>query len=251
MDAYGHEGHRQRLRERFMRGGLAPFAAHEALELLLCYALPRKNTNPLAHALIDHFGSLDAVLEAPPERMMEVPGIGESAAALIALVLPLARMADRARVGERPLMTNIAEAKAYCCRLFDGSPDEALYVICLDAQHRVLRAIRALTGTIDEIAIYPRVILNIALTHKAHSIVLAHNHPSGVKEPSEADLQVTNHLKETLGAVGVPLFDHFVCAGKECFSIGQWQNASQPFHTERAPAPKAADAKTPRPASIP
>ena len=234
------------MRKRFMQGGIASFAPHEALELLLFYALPRKNTNPIAHSLINHFGSLDAVLEAPLERIIEIPGIGESAAALIALVLPLARMVERERVGERPLMSNMAEAKAYCRRLFDGSPDEVLYVICLDAQSRVLRAVRALTGTIDQIAIYPRVILNIALTYKAHSVVLAHNHPSGIEEPSEADLQVTNHLREILNAVDIPLFDHIICTANDCLSIEQWQSTRQPLPAPLNPAQKAADKKIPR-----
>jgi len=234
------------MRTRFMHGGIDSFAPHEALELLLFYAIPRKNTNPIAHELIKHFGSLTALLEAPPERVMRVPGIGESAAALIALILPIARMAEKERLGEKPLMTNIKAAKAYCSRLFHGVREEVLYVICLDAQGRVLRAVRALTGTIDEITIYPRVILDIALTHKAHSIVLAHNHPSGLEEPSDADLQTTDYLRTTLGAVGVPLLDHIICTDNGCVSIEQWQSNQPPRPAPIVPAQKAADKKSPR-----
>lgn len=160
-----HDGHRDRMRMRFLRSGLDSFAAHEVLELLLFYAIPRRNVNPLAHNLLRHFGSLPAVLDASPEQLMQVPGIGESAATLLSLLIPVVRRADKERLGEKPVITNYREAKEYCRYLFSGSSEEVLYVICLDAQGRVLRAVRAIIGTIDEIVIYPRTIVGAAIRH--------------------------------------------------------------------------------------
>lgn len=246
MAEHEHGGHRERMRKRYLETGLASFAPHEALELLLFYAVPRINVNPLAHRLLTHFGSLEAVLSAPPEQLQQVPGIGASAAVLISLIQPLYRDAERERLGDKPLITNYREAKDYCRSLFGGTSEEVLYVICLDAQGRVLRAVRAITGTIDEIAIYPRTIVGAAIRHNAHSVVLAHNHPSGVLEPSPADVQTTAMLRAALGGVDITILDHIIYADGECVSMEQWQHQA---HTSPIPmqrVQKAADTKRAR-----
>lgn len=215
------------MRARYAQGGLDGFAPHEALELLLFYAIPQRNVNPIAHRLIEQFGSLGAVLEASPARLQEVQGIGENAAALLSLVLPLARHAERERQAARAVITNFGQAKNYCHHLFDGLAEEVLFVVCLDAQGRVIRAVPALKGTIDEIAVYPRAVVSAALSHHAHAVVLAHNHPSGVPDPSEADIAVTERLREALGMVDIQLMDHIVCADGVCVSMQQWQRERQ------------------------
>lgn len=143
-----HDGHRERMRERYVQNGLNGFAPHEVLELLLFYAIPRRNVNPLAHRLIDHFGSVSAVFEASYAQLIQVEGIGQQSAALLSMILPLGRYADRERQAERAVITNHRTAKAYCQSLFHGQTDEVLYVISLDAQGRVLHAAQAITGTI-------------------------------------------------------------------------------------------------------
>lgn len=246
MQGKDHEGHRDRMRKRFLQGGLSSFAPHEMLELLLFFAIPRRNVNPLAHQLLQHFGSLSAVLEAEPEQLMQVPGIGESAAVLLALLSPIVREADQKRFGDKPCVTNYREAKDYCQSLFQGAQDEVLYVVCLDAQGRVLRAVRAITGTIDEIAIYPRTIVSAAIRHNAHSIVLAHNHPSGVREPSDADIRTTDQLRETLSGMDIKLLDHIIYADGECLSMEQWRHDNHAATVYPHSTQKAADAKRPR-----
>ena len=244
MAEHVHEGHRERMRQRFAENGLTGFAPHEALELLLFYAIPRRNVNPLAHRLIDHFGSLGAVLEAAPDQLQRVPGIGEATASLISMVSALYRHAEQERLSDRAFVTNLKEAKAYCRHLFAGKQDEVLYVICLDAQGRVLRAVPAIRGTIDEIVIYPRIVVGMAIRHNAHSVVLAHNHPSGACEPSDADLRTTDLLRVALAGVDISLMDHLIYADGECVSMVQWQqmqNITPLYHG--AKQPKAADTK--------
>lgn len=253
MPDHDHGGHRERMRARFLEGGLSGFAPHEALEMLLYYAIPRRDTNALAHRLLKHFGSLKAVLEAPPEQLSQVPGIGEQTAVLLTLVQQIGRMADQERLGEKPVLTNLREARAYCALLFHGAMDEVLYVICLDAQGRVLRAVPAITGTIDEMAIYPRVIVGAAIRHNAHTVLLAHNHPSGVAEPSDADLATTEQLRAALGAVDIRLLDHIICAESECVSISQWEKARAFGILPQSQMGRAADtqrARRPRPSAM-
>lgn len=222
-EQHEHAGHRERMRRRFDRNGLEGFAPHETLELLLFYAIPRRNVNPLAHRLIERFGSVDAVLRAPPEQLEQVPGIGHTAAQLLSLVLPLARYAQQEQRQERPVLANYRQAKEYCAHLFAGQVDEVLYVISLDAQSRVLRAAPVVRGTIDEITIYPRQVVSEALRQNAHAVVLAHNHPSGVAEPSEADLLTTEQLRDAFAHVDIALMDHMIYAEGECASIEQWK----------------------------
>lgn len=244
--AHEHTGHRDRMRSRFQEGGLDSFAPHEALELLLFYAIPQRDVNPLAHRLLSHFGTLESVLNAPVEQLEQVPGIGKNAACLLALIQPLQRMVDRQRLGDRPIITNYREAKAYCAHLFTGVAEEILYVVCLDAQGRVLRAVPAITGTIDEIAIYPRTIVAAAIRYSAHSVVLSHNHPSGVREPSGADVQTTDLLRQALGAVDIAVLDHIIYADGDCVSMAQWQQLRKIAPLHPGEKPKAADSQRPR-----
>ncbi len=245
MCAQEHEGHRNRMRERFLAGGLEGFAPHEALELLLYYALPRRNVNPLAHRLIRTFGTLDAVLSAAPERLAQVEGVGMHTAVLLSLVAPLVRKANHTRQNERPVVTNYREAREFCLGLFDANADEVFFVVCLDAQGRVLRAVRAFTGTIDETPVYPRTVVRIALENNAHSVVLAHNHPSGVAEPSDGDVATTNVLREALSTVDIQILDHVIVADGEAVSLFQWERTRRmalPVAAQR----RAADTQRPR-----
>lgn len=241
MADHEHEGHRERMRARFLHGGLEGFAPHEVLELLLFNAIPRRDVNPLAHRLLKHFGSVWAVLNALPEQLMQVPGIGAQSAAMLSLVAAAYRFADRDKLGERPIVNNYREAKVFCAQLFAAAREEVLYVICLDAQGRVLRAVPAITGTIDEIAIYPRTIVAIAIRHNARNVVLAHNHPSGLRDPSDADVHTTELLREALGAVDIEVLDHIIYADGECTSMEQWRQLRRvaPLYDEKHP--KAAD----------
>ena len=132
-----HDGHRQRKRERFLKQGADGLADHEVLELLLYYAIPRRDTNELAHRLIQHFGTLDAVFQAPPEALMQVPGIGENAAVLLNLV-PAAQRCARRSVSAERILNSVERCGAYFMDLLDGQRRELLYQVCLDGKGKVL-----------------------------------------------------------------------------------------------------------------
>ena len=214
-----HTGHRQRLRERFRAQGLAGFAEHEVLELLLIYAIPQKDVNPLAHALLERFGSLAAVLEADAGELMRVPGVGENAATLIALMPELFGSYQRSLLGARPVITTFQEAVRYCLSLFYGAREEEIYLICLDQGGRVLHPALLRRGTIDSVTLYPREVVELALRYRAHAVLLAHNHPSGHAHASQADQTVTQLVSQALGVVGVRLVDHLVISGQTACSV--------------------------------
>ena len=220
-DVQGQEGHRARLRERYESAGLDGFADHEALELLLTYAIPRKDTKPIAKALIERFGSLGAVFSAPREELQGVHGIGESASVLISLLLPLSRLyyreqADRVRGRQQP-----GEWADYCRALLMGERYERVYVLALDAGGRLLQKTLISSGDEGEAAFYPRLAVAALLRAGAQAAVLCHNHPDGDARPSLADRQLTEALIPLLAPLGVDLVDHIIITDTAAFSFRQ------------------------------
>lgn len=214
-----HEGHRERVRNRFLNEGLDSFEPHQILELLLFYSIPRKDTNELAHALLKRYGSLSAVFEADPADLMSVPGIGKNSAVLLTLIPSLARIYFKDKWGKKPRLNNTAKAGEYLVALFSGRQYEAFYVVCLDAQNRVNHPCMVHEGTIDQAPVYPRLIVEAALRHQAHSVILAHNHPGGSLEPSQADLNVTRKIVTALEAISIRVLDHIIVADGKYFSF--------------------------------
>lgn len=214
-----HAGHRERLRQRFREQGLSGFAEHEVLELLLTYAIARRDVNPLAHELIAQFGSLAAVLEADVSELMRVNGVGESAAMLISLMPELFGRYERSMQGKRPVVSNMEEARAYCRSLFFGAHEEMVYVLCLDKHGRVIHPALLRRGTIDEVAIYPREVVEMVIRYHAHAVLLTHNHPGGDVMPSRADYDVTRRISVALAGIGVPLVDHLILSDEAMFSM--------------------------------
>ena len=217
-----HDGHRQRLRTRFLEHGLDNFDELNALELFLCYAIPRQDTNPIAHALLDRFGSLDAVLEAMPSELMKVPGIGENAAALLALIPAISRRYMLCKSPKSEALTTIAQAGRYLIPYFMYERDETVYALLMDARHRPLCCTEIARGSVDAAEFSPRRIVSLCLEKNASYVILAHNHLSGVVLPSAEDESATRKLARALDLVGVSLSDHIVVAGynycsmKEC-----------------------------------
>ena len=216
-----HSGHRERIRNRLRKEGLASFSEHEVLELLLTYAIPRQDVNPLAHELIARFGRLSNVLEADESELLQVKGMGASAALLLTMMPQLMRYYQINAMGERPVITHLADAKAYCAPLFLGAHEEHIYLICLDQKGRVLHLALLQTGTIDEVPLYPRKVVETALRHNAHSVILAHNHPSGIAKASQADIDTTKSIASALHAISIRMLDHVIFAGGDCYSMTQ------------------------------
>ena len=216
-----HEGHRERMRERFRTEGLDGFAPHEALELLLFYGRARGNVNPLAHELIDAFGSLKGVLEARPEQLMTVKGVGEETATLISMIVPLFRQYQVDVRKELKCITSLRDAKNYCISLLAGWRTERFYVISLSASCRVLGHRLISVGNLSEVSAYPRQIVETALNYNAHAVILCHNHPGGSLEPSSDDTMSTARIQSLLRAMNIALVDHIIVAGDEAHSMAQ------------------------------
>jgi len=214
-----HEGHRERVKNRFLKEGLDGFEDHQILELLLFFSIPRKDTNELAHTLIKKYGSLSAVFEADPADLMSTPGIGRNSAILLNLIPSLARIYFKDKWGHKPKLNSTTKAGEYLVSLFSGRLYEVFYVICLDAQNRVNHACLVHQGTIDQAPVYPRVIVEAVLRHQAHSVILAHNHPGGTLEPSQADINVTRKIAAALETISVRVLDHIIVADGRYFSF--------------------------------
>ena len=216
-----HDGHRSRKREQFLRHGLDSFADHEVLELLLFYALPRRDTNEIAHRLLRQFGSLEAVFSADVEELQKVEGIGENAATLLALVLPLQQRVRLSTRAKEVALATSAAAGAFVCDLFFGEKEEKLYVLCLDGKGRLLSAVPMGEGGMEQLNLNSRRFAQIVLSANASAVILAHNHPSGVALPSQEDYTFTDHARAALSTIGVTLTDHIVAADGDYISMAQ------------------------------
>lgn len=217
--SHHHAGHRERLRQRFIRAGLEGFAPHETLELLLTYAIPRRDVNPVAHRLMQHFGSLHAVLQAAPADLMAVEGIGESAAVFLSLLLPVFRAYRQSQEGEAAALSGTGKVRSYCEALLLGQRLEQFYVIALDPSLRVLASVHIAQGDEGETAVYPRQVLAALLRCGAAGAVVAHNHPQAEATPSQADRDMTRALGSLLAGVGIALHDHVIVGKGGTFSF--------------------------------
>lgn len=215
-----HEGHRERKRKQYLQSGLDSFADHEALELLLFYAIPRRNVNGLAHTLLETFGSLQGVLNASVQELEQVPGVSRNTAVLLRLVPELQRRACRKKKRERILNTP-EKCGAYLLSLLGDEKREVMYQLCLDGKCKLLSAQVLSQGDMDSAHLSTRELLRNALGCGATGVVLGHNHPSGVALPSEQDCVATLRAKETLASVDIRLLDHIVVADGDFVSMAQ------------------------------
>ena len=221
MAASIHKGHRERLKQRFLEEGLDNFTDIQVLELLLFYAIPQKDTNPIAHALLDRFGSLSRVLEAEVEDLKKVPGISDHSATLLALVTELARYYQVDSSQRVEVLTTLDACGAYLVPRFFGRSKETVFLLCLDAKCKVLCCREVGEGSVNSASISVRKIVETALNANATTVVLAHNHPSGVALPSGEDVQTTRRIAAALAAVEVHLADHVVVADGDYISMVQ------------------------------
>lgn len=216
-----HAGHRQRVKERYMLEGLDAFEDHEVLELLLFYSVPRKDTNELAHRMIKEFGSLAGLFEADAKDIARRCQLSEHTAILVSLIPSLSRRYFLGKWGDKPLVNSTSKAGEYAVSLLAGRVYEVFYVICLDTQNRINHADLIHEGTINEAAVYPRLIVETALRHQASSVILAHNHPGGSLRPSAADINVTKRIVTALESISIKVLDHIIVAGDRYTSFAE------------------------------
>ena len=214
-----HAGHRERMRKRFLRFGLDNFDDHNVLELLLFYAVPRRDTNVIAHRLLDALGTLDGVFDASPEALMAVEGVGPGAAALIRLVPEAARRYFIARTAPGQILADSEAAGRYLLPRFLTCRDETMYLVCMDGKLKVLDCREVSRGSATSVSVNARRVTQIALGQNASAVLLAHNHTSGIAIPSDEDVAVTLRLRALLAQVGVTLTDHIVVAGDDFVSM--------------------------------
>ena len=216
-----HKGHRERLKQRFLEEGLDNFTDIQVLELLLFYAIPRSDTNPLAHALLERFGSLSRVLEADVEELKKVPGIRDHAATLLALVIDLCRYYQVNCAQQTEILTTLEACGNYLVPRFFGRNKETVFLLCLDAKCKVLCCKEIGEGSVNTASISVRKVVETALSANATTVVLAHNHPSGIAVPSNEDIQTTQRIAAALNAVEIHLADHIVVAEGDYVSMVQ------------------------------
>ncbi len=217
-----HSGHRERIREQYRLNGSEAFLDHQFLELLLTYAIPRRDTNELAHQLLDRFGSLEGVVTAEIPQLLLVDGVGESTAVFLRMQGDLFRRLRLRRLADAHGAIRLAspvDSARYAVSQLSLHTYEAVMAVCLNTKKMIVHSDLIHGGTLTEAQIYPRNIAEIALLHRAHSILLIHNHPSGDPSPSRADLETTQSVRAALESIGVQLIDHIIVGGEHVYSF--------------------------------
>lgn len=209
-----HAGHRTRLRDRFLKGGAEAMPDYELLEMVLFAALPRRDTKPLAKALLARFGSFAEVIAAPRERLKDVPGVGEAVAAQLKIVEAAAHRLAKTKVIGRPALSSWAALLDYCTAAMARGAKKEFRVLFLDRKNILIADEVQSRGTIDHTPVYPREIVKRALELSATAIILVHNHPSGDPTPSKADIEMTRDIAIAAKALGITVHDHLVIGRK-------------------------------------
>ncbi len=216
-----HSGHRARLRERFEKEGLDGFQPHEVLELLLFYAVPRRDTNELAHRLLERFGSLDKVFDAGIDSLIAVDGIGYNSAVLLRLMQPAAQYYMRERFRGKKVCGCTEDMGAYMCSRIGMLGKEVFVAAALDSVRRET-AFRVISdGLVTQAAVQLRRLAEFALSSHAESLVIAHNHVSGRLEPSQSDRDATSAICRSLLGIGVKVTDHIIVCGDRYYSFAE------------------------------
>jgi len=211
----------ERPRERLLALGPASLADAELLAILLRTGAKGKSAVDLARELLGRFGSVSALLEAGAGGAGETPGLGAAKLAQLRAALELARRALREEISTRNALTSPRAVRDYLRLALAGREQEVFVVLLLDAQHRVIASEELFRGTLTQTSVYPREVVKCALKHNAAAVIFAHNHPSGVAEPSHADEILTRSLKSALALVDIQVLDHFIVAGTRTMSFAE------------------------------
>jgi len=214
-----HAGHRGRLLERFMNNGLCALHPHEILELLLTFTIPRRDTKPIARALLAKYRTVSSVMNASAEEMRNVDGIGERSASLFTLIRELISFCLKEKYESQSIISHRKDVEEYLRFSFGQRRDEYVASIFLDNANHILKTDIIAEGTVNQCAVYPRTIVEKALRCGAASIILAHNHPGGGLNPSEPDWIITERLIAIGKLLEIPLLDHIIIASQKVISL--------------------------------
>ena len=202
--------HRQRLRQRFTKGGAAAVPDYELLEMLLYRAIRRGDTKPLAKRLLAAFGDLNHVLAAPPARLKEINGVGDAVVFELKLIEAIGHRMARARVINKPLLSSWDALLDYCQSAMAHRDLEQFRILFLDRKNVLIADEAQQTGTVDHVPVYPREVVKRALELNASALILVHNHPSGDPTPSQADLDMTNAIRDAAEVLNIVIHDHLI-----------------------------------------
>ena len=214
-----HDGHRERMKDRFRKNGIASLQEHEVLEMLLYYCIPRRDTNEIAHALLKEFKTLPRVLNASARELERVDGIGKNAALFITFIRQLELYFPNDDVDPDDILWSLNRCHKYLRRCFVGKKNETVMLLCLDAKCKLLGCYVIGEGSLHSANASMRKIVEAAIAANATSVVLAHNHPGGLAVPSGEDVSTTQQIAEMLDKMDVKLIDHVVIAGDEIISM--------------------------------
>lgn len=217
-----HDGHRDRIRQRFEKEGLSAFTPHQVLEFLLFHSIPRRDTNEIAHLLIKEFGSLDRVMDAPLTELMKVDGIGYNSAILLKLVPQLAQYYNKIRYDHKDhkvYIKNSDDMGEYFCAQIGLYANERFAVAALDSQRCIIDFKVFEEGMVTKTTVRMYQLAEFAINSRAASIIISHNHVSGNVNPSQADRDTTREVCKALSQIGVPVMDHIIVAGSNYYSF--------------------------------
>lgn len=215
-----HEGHRQRVFDRYKKEGLESFSPHNILELILFYSIPRVDTNEIAHRLIDRFGSVSGVFDAPESELMKVQGVGERTAILLKMIPELARYYMTEKTDDK-IISSSKEAGEFLLPRFIGRKNETVMVVCLDSKSKVIATEIVHEGNVNTAEVSIPMIATAAVRNSATSIIVAHNHPGGIALPSTEDIRTTQALSKSLRTLNIKMLDHIIIADNDFVSMAE------------------------------
>jgi len=214
-----HDGHRERMRQQYKQNGSSCFLPHQIVEMLLFYAIPRKDTNELAHRLLHTYRTIPGVFRASYESLCSVPGMTENAALFFRLLSDVIRLCSLPERNATEVLDSADKVRAFIKPQFIGKTNEQILLLCLNAKNQLLFNDFVSEGSTSAAELHVQPIMEKALANQATAVILAHNHPSGSARPSPEDRHVTKILCATLGSIGIKLLDHFVVSDDDCVSI--------------------------------
>lgn len=218
MDA-SHDGHRQRLLERFEKAGMSGLADYEIIELILMFVIPRKDLKPIAKELIRHYKTVNALLNADPLSLQQFSGLGKKSVLFLSLFKEVMAYCLAERYEKKSVISHRKDVEEYLRFHFGLRKDEYVAVLYLDNSNRIVATDQISEGTVNQCVVYPRVIIEKALKYGASSMILAHNHPGGAVNASESDWQITERLHKAGAILDVSLLDHIIITRDRVISL--------------------------------
>ncbi len=216
-----HENHRMRMYQRYQKSGLDGFAPHEVLELMLYYVIPRKDVNPLAHELIDKFGSFSNVLDAHPDDLAKVEGVSQRCAVYLNMMPQVMRLYNSTKAQSSAPLDSAGKVIDFLSDLFYGWNKEVFYLLCLDAKCRMTQYVQISVGETGGLHVHPKKVVEAAIRYNSSQVIFAHNHPSGMVTPSDEDILFTRRLAVVMSTIDIPVIDHVILNDTSSYSFAR------------------------------